>query len=100
MINGDIKLENYDLLIDNGDFVIIDSDQQNVDLILNTSIGNWFENPLVGVGIINYLASPENPLVLEALIKKQLTNDGFKVESISIKGTTIETIDIQILAHR
>lgn len=89
-----------DLIIKNGDFVISESSQQETDLIINTFLGNWFENPLCGVGIINYLASAARPIFIEQQIKKQIENDGFTIESIDIKGTTIKNIKINVQAIR
>ena len=97
----DITLNYYDLEITNGDFIIdSDSSQQETDLIINTNLGNWFQFPLVGVGIINYLASPVNALTLSNNIKKQLVNDGFIVDDISVNGSTINDIKLDIQAHR
>jgi len=89
-----------DLLIKSGDFVVSDSDQQETSLIINTFVGNWFEHPLCGVGIINYLAGNESPIFIEQQIKQQMETDGFIIESIDIKGTTINDFKINIFAHR
>lgn len=89
-----------DLRIENGDFVVGNSEQQETALIIITSIGNWFEFPLVGVGIINYLASNESPLVIEQKIKTQMETDGFKVENISTQGSTLTNYKINVNAKR
>ncbi len=100
-VSHDILLDkNNDLLVIDGDFSIGNSEQQETNLLLNTFVGNWFQYPLVGLGIINYLAGNENALVIEQLIKKQMENDGFIVENISIKGSTLENFNITVLAHR
>ena len=96
----DIKLVAYDLDIAAGDFVIVESEQQETDLLLNTFLGNWFQYPLVGVGILNYLAGPLNANQLETAIKNQMVTDGFKVDSIDVKGTTVDNLKISILANR
>ncbi len=95
-----LNITNNDLLIQNGDFVVSESESQEVNLIINTFLGNWFEFPLVGVGIINYLASNESPTYIEQQITNQMVTDGFIVESVSIKGSTITNYNIQILAKR
>ena len=89
-----------DLIIKNGDFLIGNSDQQEVNLIINTSIGNWFQYPLVGVSIINYLAGNITVRQLEQAIELQMKTDGFIIESIDIVGTTFTDFDINIMAHR
>ena len=103
MANTDIILDKttYDLVFTTGgDFTVAVSEQQEVNLLLNTALGNWFEHPLVGVGIMNFLASSEDPLILKALIRDQMVADGFIIEDIKVKGTTIDNIDVQITAHR
>jgi hypothetical protein len=89
-----------DLLIENGDFVVNNSEQQETNLIINLNLGNLFEYPLVGVGIMNYLASTISPMKLESIIQQQLESDGFIVDSINVKGSTIKDISIQVLASR
>jgi hypothetical protein len=93
-------LQNYDLNITNGDFVISESSQQEANLIINTALGNWFEYPLVGVGITNYLASSITALALQNIIKIQMQNDGFIVQSVSVQGSTIDSLQIQLQAFR
>jgi hypothetical protein len=96
----DIQLIDYDLVIENGDFNFIESEQQETDLLLNTFIGNWKQYPLVGIGILNYLAGPISSNQLETLIKEQMIADGFTVQSIDVKGSTLDSIKINVLAHR
>jgi len=71
-----------DLDIVNGDFSVKDSDQQHVILIINTFVGNWKQYPLLGVGILNYLASSGKTQELKRNIGLQLESDGYKVNEI------------------
>jgi hypothetical protein len=96
----DLILSNYDLVIENGDFKVDESSQQETDLLINTSIGNWFQYPLIGVGILNYLAGATPAAQLKAIIQTQLEQDGFVVNTISITGTTIDSIKIDLTANR
>ncbi len=97
----DIGLVKYDLIIENGDFKIIaDSSQQESDLILNTSVGNWFQFPLCGVGLINFLAGNQSALSIESIIKNQMETDGFVIETINVNNSTFEKINIDITANR
>lgn len=102
MASQDILLDpkTYGFLIKDGDFVIGNSEQQEANLILNTFENNWFEYPACGVGIINYLMGNISATVIEQRIKLQLEADGFIVDSISINGTTLENVKVQILAHK
>jgi len=90
----------FDLIIKNGDFVIANSDQQETSLLLETFKGNWFSSPLTGIGLLNYLAGAESAIFIEQQIKQGMIDDGFIVESISIKGSTLDNPQITILAKR
>jgi len=79
----DFKYET-DLVIDLGDFVLADSDQQNVQDIINAYKGNYKEFPLIGVGIDTYRNSTPDPSELQSIVKKQLEADGFTVNSVTI----------------
>lgn len=96
----DIALIDYDLEIINGDFKVSESSQQETDLLINTSVGNWFQYPLVGVGLINYLAGSQSALFIENAIKTQMETDGFVIENIDVNNTTFENINIDITANR
>src|ERR1035437_3992780 len=87
-----------DIEIINGDFSIGESSQQETDLLLNSFVGNWFEFPLVGIGIISYLAGSASALFIENVIKQQMITDGFTVDSVSIKGSTLNSPHINIEA--
>ncbi|MGR3791555.1 hypothetical protein ACUXZJ_11845 [Flavobacterium sp. TN-1] len=41
-----------DLMFANGDFFVANSDQQHLELILNSQQGEWKENPDLGVNLI------------------------------------------------
>ena len=64
-------------ILSGGDFTIIESDEQHIVDIVNSSQGSWKEYPLCGVGIDNYLNSGVNQQFLTNEIKVQLTRDGF-----------------------
>jgi hypothetical protein len=83
-----------------GDFSVGMSEQQESNLIINTFIGNWFQFPLVGIGLINYLAGSTPSLLIEQAIIKGLQNDGFIIENVLINNRTIGKVDLQITAHR
>lgn len=95
-----LDAETDDLIIKNGDFYIGDSKQQEVNLLINTSIGNWFQYPTIGVGIINYLAGNISARQIEQAIELQLKNDGFIIEDINIEGSTYNNLKINVTAHR
>jgi len=68
-----------------GDFNIGLSDTQHKEDIILSDIGGWKKYPLLGVGVNNYLNSP-NMQKLEKAIRLQLEYDSFKVDRITIKN--------------
>jgi len=81
--------DNYDLLIQDGDFKIDFSDDQHQSLILLTSKGSWRQSPLTGVGLLNYINGPVGPREIDDLkqaIKIQLQLDGYENPEIQINS--------------
>ena len=89
----DIKLdENGDVQIVRGDFSIIESDQVHIEHILVSNKGFWFENPLLGVGIIDEINGSRTRQELKQTIRRQLVFDNFAVKKIDV--STDYEIDI------
>ena len=80
----DIKLIENDLVIQNGDFVITDSDQQHIEDIIQAYIGHYKEFPLAGVGIDLYMNSSGTQLELQRIIRLQLESDGYTINNVII----------------
>lgn len=95
----DIILEDFDLVIENGDFKVADSDMQHIELICITDLGHWKEYPLLGVGIEKYISSSGQMDALKRSINIQLASDGYKVSQILINGTN-ESFEYSIDATR
>ncbi len=91
--------ENFDLVIENGDFKISNSDMQHIELICITDVGHWKQSPLLGVGIMKYIASSGQQDALKRAINIQLASDGYKVNQILLKGTN-EDFEYSIDATR
>lgn len=84
----DITLDNdFDLIIENGDFKLSESDMQHIQLICITNLGHWKQFPLTGVGIEQYIASSGQVDALKRSINIQLAADGYKVNDIVVSGT-------------
>lgn len=84
----DLVLDNYDLEIRNGDFVIEDSHQQEVDLILRTTPGDWKNSPLTGADLYSYLLN-ENVFALKKNIRRQLSADNKELYDFRVEGGQI-----------
>ena len=96
----DITLDdNFDLIIENGDFKISYSDMKHIQLICITDLGHWKESPLLGVGIEKYIASSGQTDALKRSINVQLASDGYKVNDILVQGTN-ENFTYSIDAER
>lgn len=87
--------DNNDLLIQNGDFVIGESDQQHVMDILDSQKGEFKEFPLAGFGAINYIKRTITESEFKRDLKLQLSYDGYSNATIDTsKG--IENLNIEI----
>jgi hypothetical protein len=70
-----------DLRIENGDFIIGDSTEQNQHLLLLANKGEYKQYPKAGVGINGYfLDEAEQDMLRE--IRSQFENDGMKVKKL------------------
>lgn len=84
----DILLHDDDLRIENGDFVIDESDTQHVQHIINAEKGHYKQFPLLGVGVRRYLNAPLNGS-LRREIQLQLQADGYDADKIVTEGANI-----------
>lgn len=81
----DFKLNSEgDLDITRGDFPIVESDQVHIEHILLSNKGYFFENPLLGVGIINEINGATSRQVLKQSIRRQLVLDNYTVKKVDI----------------
>ena len=89
-----------DLRIENGDFVLGESDQQHVVLLINTFAGHWKQFPTCGVGIIQYLASSNQGAALRRSINVQLTADGYRDITVDLRENPSGFFDYDVSANR
>jgi len=99
-------MEAYDIGIDNdnelqfqdGDFAIVKSDELHVKNIFISSKGNWRNSPLTGVGIRNYINSPDSILTRNQLMKQirlQLEFDGYKIGVLKVDSIESPTVTLK-----
>jgi hypothetical protein len=84
-IRYDIALDNNELVIKNGDFVIAQSDTQHVVDTLNAFAGWWKEFPLDGVGIFSFTKSPADVQAINRKIRIELESDGYAIKAPVVK---------------
>jgi len=82
---------NRDLNIVNGDFLIGESTNQNVELLLISTPGEWKEYIETGVAIAR-AGNGNIDRFLDRTIRVQMEADGFDVTTLKIKETGV-TID-------
>lgn len=90
----DIRLDDSgDVSIKNGDFETHISDPTHIEHILLSNKGYWFENPLLGVGIIDEIKGNTSAQELKQNIRRNLVLDEFSVKGISISSDSEINID-------
>lgn len=82
--HSDILLdpETNDVIIRDGDFVIGDSQDQEVALILTMNPGELKEDPLLGAGLMRLVQSNASELKIRQLASAHLARDGKSYEDI------------------
>lgn len=91
-----IEQSSGDLVIKDGDFFLVESDQQHIEHILISKQGDWKQWPIVGVGIQKYFKSPVNPKTsadAEGAIRVQLLYDNMKVTTLQMNSIRDVKID-------
>lgn len=68
--------ENDDLRIENGDFVVGDSIDQEVGLLIRLSKGGLKEDPILGCDLIRLMHGNITDAEVKQIIKVQLARDG------------------------
>ena len=74
----DIKLIDNDLIFQNNDLIIAESDDQHIVDTINAAPGWWKETFQDGVGIMNYLKGRNVEQDLQRSVKLNLQSDGYK----------------------
>lgn len=83
-----------DLKVLNGDFVIGESTQQEIELLLTSFKGEFKEHPLVGAEIQRLLKAQAGITTMKSVVREQLEDDGFKKVSFAIENEEI-TVNAQ-----
>lgn len=99
-MNGISLDTDYNLQIKDGDLLVEDTEQQNIEFIVRAQKGHFYQWPKLGVGIALYQHATVNRAVLSQEIRLQLESDNFKVNTVDISGNIdelITTIDAERL---
>lgn len=93
-MNQDLALLGNDLLIQNGDLAISESDTQHIADTLNAFPGWWKENPADGVGVFAFFNSAGQEQTLKRNMQIQLSSDGYKVSNPQVSVTATGQLNI------
>lgn len=81
----DLLLDNdFDLITQNGDFVVGDTTRQHQGLLFISQPGEWRQYPLVGVGAKDFL-NDDRVAEMATEIQKQFEADGMVVTKVTVK---------------
>lgn len=83
-----------------GDFKVGESDDQHIELLINTYPGNWKEFPTAGVGIRDYILSAGKTNILKRSINVQLAADGYRNINVALKSNPNGHYDYDVTAQR
>ena len=81
--------DNNDLKIINGDFDIGESEMQEVGLILQSTQGEWKENPLLGPNLFRFIKAKTNKAEIEREVSLHLAMDNKDFQTLKTKVETI-----------
>jgi hypothetical protein len=97
----DILIEPEDVKIVNGDFAIVDANNQNIKHLCIANPGDFKVFPGVGAGLYNMQNNPINNFQeVLSKIRSELINDGYKNPVITGTQTDIESTELEISAVR
>ena len=99
--NDDIQvsIEN-DLLFADGDLLVSEASEQQVQNILQAAPGQFRNSPLVGLDVTSLQNATVNRESLKGEIKLQLSSDGFNVRQVRIADTPKLTVEIDAVKVR
>ena len=90
MISQDLILDDdNNLTIENGDLLIGQTDDQNIEGIMMAEKGQFYQNPLLGYGLNSKLFGNFVKLNERREIRKELLSDFYKIKSLVINTDQI-----------
>jgi hypothetical protein len=90
MANDILLDDNGDLIFRNGDFVIGDSFEQEVRLIIGLNKGGLKSDPVLGCELVRMINSQASQIAIQQKIKLNLERDNKKVGSVKIENGIVK----------
>jgi hypothetical protein len=87
-----------DLVIQNGDFLVDESDTMHIEHILKADKGQFRQWPLIGVGALRLKGASVDRVAISQAIRVQLMADNFLVKSVKVSSG--DQMRVQIDAKR
>ncbi len=84
----DYKHNEFDLAISGGDFVLAESTEQHLQLLLLLDKGELKQHPLLGVGIRGFILDDRSLTELEAVACAAMEEDGVTIASFAATDWT------------
>jgi hypothetical protein len=75
-------LRDADFVIENGDFKIANTNEQESYYILQSHKGQYYQSPRLGAAILKYQNADVNKNELRKIIRTELRRDGFIVNNV------------------
>ena len=100
MVKDVLLDDSGDLQISNGDFVVGESDEQHIMLLVNYHVGALKKFPLTGVGIMDYSGSSGLAAQLRNSIKINAESDGYSNISVTLEQDSTGVFDYDVKASR
>lgn len=88
--------DEFDPVIENGDFKADSSEEQEIRLLLTSNKGEYRQNPTVGADIVKLNHSLFYPEALNKAIRQTLKIDGFDTIDVEISSSN----DVRVNAFR
>lgn len=85
--------DNFDLVIENGDFVRVESTLQHQQQLLLMQKGQLREDPTVGIGITDFINEEMGIDEFRQAVAEEFEKDGMSISSMS--GKSLEDITIK-----
>lgn len=87
-MNDILLTDDFGMFFRDGDFVVGESLRQTQMLLLVTNKGEWKQNPIMGIGVLNYIET-HNAGKLQREIRSQFSLDGMQVSSVNMDGSIL-----------
>ncbi len=81
--------EDFDLLVEGGDFAVSESDEQHVQLIATSNKGDWREEPTLGLNPAKFVNAVGAASKLKRALQLELRKDGYGDLAIEMDGLQV-----------